>query len=89
MPRTNPRRKPASQADVERARLEGQAEGARYMAGALFMALTDTVAASDDDFQTIWNRAMKIHQEVIERRITWADIMRTLKEERGFRINID
>lgn len=87
--KTNPRRIPVSMEDVNRARTEGQTEGAKFMAATIIMALTDVHDVPDEFLKSTWEKAQKLVREQSEGRLTYQDILRTLREEKGFQFNFD
>lgn len=79
-----------SKADVDRARHEGRLEGGRFMAATFAMVLKDKKydRFDDDDLVQAWEDVHKLWEEVEEGRISFPDILHTLKEENGLIISI-
>lgn len=78
--KTNPRRKPATQEDVNRAWGEGVIEGIRCMEAIMLNCLCDKYADQVDVGQ-FWEDLSKLSQSFAEGRFTIADIRNMLKEE--------
>lgn len=53
--KTNPRRRPATMADVERAKQEAQAEAISYAMTIFFTVLCDKHAATDAELKQFWD----------------------------------
>lgn len=80
MPKINPRRKPATQEDVNRAWGEGCIEGIRCMEAIVLNCLCDKYADQVDVGQ-FWDDLNKLSESYAEGRFTMADIRNMLKEE--------
>jgi len=76
----NPRRKPATQEDVNRAWGEGVIEGIRCMEAITLNCLCDKYADQVDVAQ-FWNDLNKLSESYAEGRFTIPDIRNMLKEE--------
>ena len=77
----NPRRVPASKADVNRAR-DKAASDAVHLAMAIFLTvLKDDMGFNNDQIIQVWDRVDKLSQEVAERRINVHDLCGVLEEE--------
>jgi hypothetical protein len=76
----NPRRKPATQEDVNRAWGEGVIEGIRCMEAITLNCLCDKYA-DQVDVEQFWNDLNKLSESFAEGRFTIPDIRNTLKEE--------
>jgi len=76
----NPRRKPATQEDVNRAWGEGVIEGIRCMEAITLNCLCDKYAAQVDVGQ-FWSDLNKLSESYAEGRFTIPDIRNMLKEE--------
>lgn len=76
----NPRRKPATQEDVNRAWGEGVIEGIRCMEAITLNCLCDKYADQVDVGQ-FWSDLNKLSESYAESRFTLADIRTMLKEE--------
>lgn len=80
MQKMNPRRKPATQEDVNRAWGEGCIEGIRCMEAIVLNCLCDKYA-EQVDVQQFWDDLNKLSESYAEGRFTLADIRNMLKEE--------
>lgn len=76
----NPRRKPATQEDVNRAWGEGVIEGIRCMEAIVLNCLCDKYA-DDVDVEQFWSDLNKLSESFAEGRFTIPDIRNMLKEE--------
>lgn len=79
--KTNPRRVPATQADVERARREGQVEGIRLVEALYLLTLCDK--HPEVDAETVRGEVADLVRSADERYLTAADVRNTLREEYG------
>ena len=84
----NPRRKPCTQADVDRARSEAFAETADYMLTAMIWCLSDDMGVSDEFLQTLSCRFDSLNESITRGNIRLEDIRKALKEEHDWEINI-
>lgn len=80
MPRTNPRRIPRTQADVDKAHNEGIAEGLSRGIDLLLYVVIDKHDAPMEDIQQFAAELNHAAGCVAEGYITWADIRQMLKE---------
>ena len=78
--KTNPRRRPATEADVKRARDEAVKE-AVHLASAIFLTVLVDKFDGADWIQQVWEEVNKLSEEVIEKRVSVADLVHVLKEE--------
>ena len=78
--KTNPRKIPPTQADVDRARDEGVITGVHY-ASAMFMNVLLDKFNAQDYVVEIWHHMEKLSEEVKEGRVKVPEIIRMLKEE--------
>lgn len=76
----NPRRIPRTQADVDRAYTDGIKDGSRIASVIMMSALLDKFGL-DEQIPDVWAAFEKLSKEVIERRVTVADLRTTLREE--------
>lgn len=84
--KTNPRRIPRTEADVERARKEGLKFG-REAATVLFLTvLYDKEHADMEILQRVWGEINDLADSVIKGYVTIADLKNTLKEEYGVEV---
>ena len=76
----NPRNRPATWADVERAKKEASSE-AISLAMALFLTVILDKYDGAEYIQSIWNDVNKLSQEVSEGRVNLWDLKQVLLEE--------
>lgn len=81
--KVNPRRKPANQADVKRAKHGAIEDAIRMTKVLIFTALLDKKDFTRDDLVDTWKQVDKLADSVTEGRITIADMACVLKEEYG------
>ena len=75
--KVNPRRIPASQADIVKAQ-----EKACHLAMAIFLTvMKDKMGASNDEIVTAWNEWDKLSEEIKEGRVSIKDLTDVLAEE--------
>ena len=79
--KTNPRKRPATQADVARARREGQVEGLRLCEALYLLTLCDK--HPDVDANTVRAEVGELAKSTDARYMTAADVRTTLREEYG------
>ena len=84
--KTNPRRRPATWADVERAKKEAQAEAVKLAWSILFYALTDKEGMTVEELQRIWDKVNDISDSVAQGYVNVADLRNVLREEYGINI---
>lgn len=81
--KTNPRRKPATQADIKRAKREAQ-DKAISLAMCLFLTvMKDKENASNEDLKRIWKEIEDLSDSVVQGYVDLNDLRTTLKEEYG------
>lgn len=79
--KTNPRSRPASRSDVERARQEGQIEGLRLCEALYLLTLCDK--HPEVDANTVRAEVGELAKSTDARCMTAADVRTTLREEYG------
>ena len=79
--KTNPRRRPATQADVERARDEAVRETVRFCMVVFFTVLLDKFAASKEDLQRVWDEVNDLSDSVKKKYVSLKDLKTVLVEE--------
>lgn len=79
--RINPRRQPATKADVEKALSEGREQGAHLMFACILTSIKDIHMISNDDLCSMWEHSSKLLEEIKENRIKLADLDEVLAEE--------
>lgn len=82
MAKTNPRRKPATQADVDRAWDRGLIAGVNNAVVIFLTVLVDKFNGADH-IADVWQEINKLSEEIKEGRVSFADLKTVLKEEYG------
>lgn len=83
--KTNPRKIPRTQEDVDRAWDKGVIDGVSN-ASAIFMTVLVDKFDGADHIQDVWREINKLSEEVKERRVSVADLRRVLLEEYDIRV---
>lgn len=83
----NPRRRPASKADVERARAAATVDATRSCWSILFSVLRDKEGMAVEDLQRIWAETEELSDSVIRGYCSVSDLRDTLRREAGILIN--
>ncbi len=84
--KVNPRRKPATQADVERAKRLAVQEATRYAWAIVFTVLMDKEHATPEILQRVWSEVDGLSEEIANGRISVADLICVLREEYGIEL---
>ena len=84
--KTNPRRRPATWADVERSKRVGQAEAVKLAWSILFYELTDKEGMTVEELQRIWDKVNDVSDSVAKGYVNVADLRNVLREEYGINI---
>ena len=79
----NPRKRPVTAADVERAKREMTGKVVKSTWAIFFMALYDKEGYSPDDLWRVWGEVRETLISIGEGYITPADLVDTLKRETG------
>lgn len=82
----NPRRRPATHADIERAKDRAATDLTLAMQAMVFTVLGDKKGFDNDDMWDVWKGVQDLAESINEGRVTAADLMRVLLEERGMDI---
>ena len=85
--KTNPRRRPATQADVDRARDEAVRETVRFCMVVFFTVLLDKFAASKEDLQRVWDEVNDLSDSVKKKYVSLKDLKTVLVEEYDIHLN--
>jgi hypothetical protein len=78
----NPRRKPATEADVDRAWRKGVLDGVSN-ASAIFLTVMVDKFNGADYVKDVWMEIDKLSEEIAESRVSIADLKRVLLDEYG------
>ena len=84
--RINPRRRPATQADVQRAKDAATADACRVTLAIFFTALLDKEGMDAEQLQRIWHEVEALSESVRDGYVSATDLIRVLREE--YEINI-
>ena len=88
MKKMNPKKKPATQYDVERARREGRDEAYKTILAIFLWAWKEKFHASDDDIVKMGDYLRFYAQEIAAGRISARDIMEAMDDEHGWNLEI-
>lgn len=83
--KVNPRRRPATQADVDRAWDEGCIEGLR-IAEAIFLTVLHDKHAGEIDVKRVWDEIVEKTEALSAGYFSAADMRQTLREEYGINL---
>ena len=85
--KVNPRRRPATMADVNRA-VEQATNDALTASAAIFLTvLCDKESADAEIIQRVWQEMQELSQSIIDGYVSVADLKDTLRKEYGVDIN--
>ena len=85
--KVNPRRRPATMADVNRA-VEQATNDALAASAAIFLTvLCDKKSADAEIIQRVWQEMQELSQSIIDGYVSVADLKDTLRKEYGVDIN--
>lgn len=84
--KTNPRKKPATQADVDRAKQDGMDFGISAAMAIMFSCLCDKFRWNRDYIQRLWVHVNELSEEIQQGRVSVADLRDTLKRE--YEVNV-
>lgn len=84
--RTNPRRKPATMADVKRAKRDALHEAVGYAMTVLFTVLLDKHGATQQELQQYWAEVEQLSDSIERGYVNLADLKRVLLEEYDIQI---
>ena len=79
--RINPRRRPATQADVQRAKDTATADACRVTLAIFFTALLDKEGMDAEQLQRIWHEVEALSESVRDGYVSAPDLIRVLREE--------
>lgn len=85
MKKVNPRRRPATWADVERAKNEAQGK-AIIIAMCIFLTVLVDKFNGADYIQDVWKEINKLSEEITEGRVNISDLKHVLLEEYGIEV---
>lgn len=82
----NPRKRPASMADVEKAKKDATGEAISLSIALFFTVMVDKYGFDADTLKSVWNDINKLSQEVSEGRVNLHDLKQVLIEEYGIEL---
>lgn len=86
MAKTNPRRRPATMADVKRAKLQATDEGIRVSTIVIFTVLADKQGFDRDRMRETWGQVLSLSDSLAEGRVSIADLAYVLRAEYGITV---
>lgn len=84
--RVNPRRRPVTQADIDREMSKHEYKALRAAFAILFTVLYDKMGFTIEQMKTAWNEVNELSREIGENRIDINDLMDVLKHEYGINL---
>lgn len=84
--KVNPRRQPASKADVKRAELRGRDDGIKFASALFLMALRDKEGFDLEALQKVWKEVGDLADSIAEGYCSIEDLNTVLESEAGARI---
>lgn len=79
--KTNPRRRPASQADVEKAKREAQSKAINYAWAIFFTVLRDKEGWGKTRLRRLWDEVNELSDSIAQGYVNIKDLMRVLESE--------
>ena len=79
--KVNPNRRPATQADVKKAAKSGVEGSVSTTQGIFFSVLRDKEGFDKERLQDFWANVRKLSDEIVEGRVSVADLRLVLREE--------
>lgn len=77
----NPRRRPATEADILRSREEGRTEAIGLAMAIMFTAMLDGGFLTPEQMRPAWDKVNYLSDSIVKGYVNVADLRRTLKEE--------
>lgn len=81
--RVNPRRRPATLADVEKARKQAQSEAVKYAWAIMFSVLRDKEGWGVVRLKRLWDEVEDLSDSIEKGYVSVQDLLETLEEEIG------
>ena len=81
--KVNPRRRPATEADVKRAKASASDEAVKLAIAIFLTVLCDDFNFDKDQLQLAWERMDKLSESIKEHRVSAWDLVKVLREEYG------
>lgn len=79
--RTNPRRRPATQADVNRAKQDAQSEAISLAMTIMFTVLLDKEGYDQDGLRRVWDGVNSLSESIVQGYVSAADLRNVLRRE--------
>lgn len=77
----NPRRRPASQADVEKAKREAQSQAINYAWAIFFTVMRDKEGYGKERLRRVWDAVNELSDSISKGYVNIKDLMRVLESE--------
>lgn len=81
--RTNPRKRPATMADIKKAKTQALDEALNLAWSIFFMVLADKEGYTVEDMQRVWKHCEDLSDSIVQGYVTVRDLRETLHEENG------
>lgn len=81
--KVNPKRRPATMADVEKAKKVARGEAVEFAWAILFMVLRDKMGFSTEDLERLWGHVDEYSKQIECGAVTVPDLKTVLREEAG------
>ena len=82
----NPKRRPATHADIKRAKSQTEKKTIKLAWAIMFSVLVDKEGMDDESLLRIWKGVENLSDSIDKGYVNLADLMNTLKEERGINL---
>lgn len=84
--KVNPRKKPATAADVERARKQAQHEACKLAWTILFTVLADKEGYTVEQMQKVWREVDDLSDSIVKGYVNVSDLRTVLRDEYGINL---
>lgn len=84
--KVNPRRRPATEADVRRAKDSARNDAVMAVWAIVLTALRDKEGFSKEALKRVWDESLDISDSILHGYITVQDLVYTLREEAGIKL---
>ena len=81
MKKVNPRKRPVNQADIEKAKKQAKEDAMRQILYLILYILIDKHDAPMEDIQQLAEEVNYYSESIAEKRVTWKDIERVVRDE--------
>jgi len=86
MSKTNPRRRPATMADVEHAKKAAHTEAIDYAMAIFFTVLFDKHDATKDELRVFWDEVNELSDSIAQGYVSMSDLKSVLNREYDIKI---